>query len=361
MHVTVPSDWKKASDELGFLTVDQMDNQTQTDMQSLQPEAASVPCASVEEDGVVKCEACTGGCQIWDDIPKDTQPVISNERTHYVTPQMSPLDSADDNPDDVILYRTGEPFLYASIRPGSEATNQSAWGAPVATNIPNDETNINTGTLPNKMGIYLVSNPVYIPKVGGDYETVNTTLRFRDPVTVAVSVDGWNFSHVQVVMTCTNLSAESTCAPRVEGGGKNPGPSYPQAISIVNPSDDTHDPNAGYFYVVATNNKEDVWMTRLPLSALSVGPDACATSPAPSSFDSVLRPCSDDQRRVDAYLVPPPCPSSVSQCVNSSNHCASLQVIPHPNGTDSSEVCFCFVLFLLLVMYCHCNVNYDCW
>ena len=58
------------------------------------------------------------------------------------------------------------------------------------------------------------------------------TLRFRDPLTVALSTDGRNFSRVVSVMSCTNLSVTSGCSPRLPGSGKNAGPSYPQGLAL---------------------------------------------------------------------------------------------------------------------------------
>lgn len=74
--------------------------------------------------------------------PKPSASAIGNERAHYTIP------SADNAPyPDVILYRSGvHPFLYASVRtePG-----QASWPTPVPTNISNDESNLNTGRLPD--------------------------------------------------------------------------------------------------------------------------------------------------------------------------------------------------------------------
>lgn len=117
------------------------------------------------------------------------------------------------------------------------------------TNIPNDNSNLNAGALPDGR-IYLVHNPV-TPANGKSW--------YRDPITVATSLDGYNFTQVGVVMTCTDLSSESVCSPRFDGHSKNPGPSYPQAVTVVDPSH----PELNGFYVAASNNKEDIWVTKL--------------------------------------------------------------------------------------------------
>ena len=106
-------------------------------------------------------------------------------------------------------------------------------------------------------------------------------LTFRDPLTIATSKDGLNFDTAFSVMSCTNLSSTSGCSPRyrptpTSSGGKNPGtwcdgvmwlvewcgpagPSYPQGLVVVDPAPKEHQG----MYVVATNNKEDVWVTKL--------------------------------------------------------------------------------------------------
>ena len=139
----VPTQWREASQALGIKTKAQMDPATISDMATLTPQLrAPLPC------GPRKCEACLGGCQVWDAIPKSSQPFIGNERTHYDVPGKDA---------DMILYRSGKVgFLWASYREnrsssagqGPEAL-QRAWQAPVLTNIPNDESNLNTGSLPD--------------------------------------------------------------------------------------------------------------------------------------------------------------------------------------------------------------------
>ena len=73
------------------------------------------------------------------------------------------------------------------------------------------------------------------------------------------------FDNIGVVMSCTNLSVTSTCSPRYPGGGKNPGPSYPQALTII---DKKVSNDMQGLYVVATNNKEDVWITHIPFQVI---------------------------------------------------------------------------------------------
>ncbi len=261
----IPRQWREASKALGFKTKAQMDPVTVSDMATLSPQLkAPLPC------GPRKCEACLGGCQVWDAIPKSSQPFIGNERAHYDIPGKDA---------DMILYRSGAiGFLWASYRenrsslPGQGPGElQRAWSPPVVTNIPNDESNLNTGTLPDG-SVYLLNNPLFRPKpalASTSQDVLRTeTLRLRDPLTVATSTDGKHFSRALAVMTCTNLSASSTCSQRLDGTGKNPGPSYPQGIALSATDVSGYRLRPG-LYVVATNNKEDVWLAHVALEDLT--------------------------------------------------------------------------------------------
>jgi hypothetical protein len=61
-------------------------------------------------------------------------------------------------------------------------------------------------------------------------------------------------------MSCELLKQ---CGPRVPGRAKNPGPSYPQAVTVLSP------PDVAGLYVVATNNKEDVVVAKVPFDSLA--------------------------------------------------------------------------------------------
>eukprot|EP00041_Stephanoeca_diplocostata_P019697 m.428250 g.428250 ORF g.428250 m.428250 type:complete len:491 (+) comp21375_c0_seq4:217-1689(+) len=275
-----PAAWATATAQYGIKRLADMDSTTQQDIATLAPDLPTLPCGPVG-GGTLKCEACIGGCQLYSDIataaartaplgsadefstemPFDqTHSVIGNERAHYTIP-ISANTNGSGVPD-VILYRSGTlPVLLASVRtqPG-----QKAWPQPVATNIPNDESNLNAGALPDGR-VYLLNNPVFEPKtaVSARHNVASGTLRFRDPVVVATSVDGYQFNKAVAVVSCTALpDTTSVCHPRFGGTGKNPGPSYPQGLTVVAPAPLQHQG----FYVVATNNKEDVWVTKLNFS-----------------------------------------------------------------------------------------------
>jgi hypothetical protein len=160
---TAPSQWAEAAKTFGIKTLSDMDAETQGDVALLRSDLPTLPCSDPSTSGSLKCEACLGGCELWNDIhvtaPPSATPIhapkpgsaVGNERTHYVMPNVSSAAR------DVILYRSGEvPFLYASVRSGPDVT-QSAWAQPVLTNIPNDESNLNSGPLPD--GRVCVTHP----------------------------------------------------------------------------------------------------------------------------------------------------------------------------------------------------------
>ena len=252
-----PTLFESVTKELKIKNILQMDDETQRDIMGLSATSQQVPCQSSNITGTLKCEACAGGCQIWNHI--DFGLKMSNERTHWLVPGGAA---------DVIAYRSNDHFLWATVRRGS--TSQADWPPIERTNIPNDNSNLNGGSLPDGR-VYLVHNPVTPKKqtaahgmgltlgLGGDHPSG------RDPVTLATSKDGFNFDSVGVAMTCTNLTSVSggvhttNCKPRYEGRSKNAGPSYPQALSVVAPAPEEH----RGFYVAASNNKEDIWITKL--------------------------------------------------------------------------------------------------
>ena len=107
---------------------------------------------------------------------------MTNERTHWPVPGGAA---------DVIAYRSQKDhFLWATVRRGS--TSQADWPPIQQTNIPNDNSNLNGGPLPDGR-VYLVHNPVTPKKkthgmgLGGDHPSG------RDPVTLATSKDGFDF------------------------------------------------------------------------------------------------------------------------------------------------------------------------
>ena len=116
--------------------------------------------------------------------------------------------------------------------------------------IPDDndddraDSNLNAGTLPD----------------GRIFLTSNACPKGRDPLVVSTSSDGWHFDKAVAVMTCGSLDGQ--CKPRYAGRSKNPGQAYPQSVAVTEPE------SMRYLWVAATNNKEDVWVARVPFDAL---------------------------------------------------------------------------------------------
>lgn len=222
-----PPAFAEASALQGVLDLSQMDETTQADVALLTQTATHFPCGL---PGAVtsKCDACPGGCQLWSDAKN-----VSNERTHYTLP-------GGNEYNDVLLYRghDSDSRLWASMR---TSPGQGSWSPPVPTNISNDWSNLNAGTLPDGR-LYLLSNPL--------------PMDARDPLVIATSKDGLDWGTAAVAMSCTLLPTGngSQCYT-----GRNHGPSYPQGLVV---------PSMEALFVVATNSKKDVWIARLPLDAL---------------------------------------------------------------------------------------------
>ena len=261
------------TEAFGIRTLADMDATTQGDLSGLGPTTVSVPCS--DATGSTKCMWCPGGCSLYDEIPYDD--LITNERAIYFyrpttmttttttttsnTTTTSSLRrrgaeavAEDDVAYDVILYRSqADSFtFYASTRPSSEHPDQESWSAPVPTNIPNIKTNLDAGVLADGRA-YLASNPL----VNGDGDEFR-----RDPVTLATSSDGGaSFDRVGVALTCLDMpghGAETTCECAFNHT-ENTGVSYPQVVAVVAPAPTELQGT----YVAASNNKEDIWVTKV--------------------------------------------------------------------------------------------------
>ena len=230
-----PSLFAAATAKYKIPSVKDLDDELQQDVAALlqyrnDPDVpTNVPCGR-EYTKTTKCEWCAGGCQQFIEI--DYSLGITNERSTYTT-----TDGVD-----VLLYRgrSGSPLL-ASTR----SVQSGPWTAVVATNIPNDASNLNTGRLSNGLR-YMVHNPVTRKNTDEDED--------RDPLTLTTSVDGWSWNETGVVATCTSLPIGG-CTPRFQHN-VNTGPSYPQLIEIVKEGSQG-------VWIGFSNNKEDVWVVKI--------------------------------------------------------------------------------------------------
>ena len=241
----VPPGFEEASTLRGVSPLDQMDAVTRADVAALLAPVTNVlPCDPLDGSagGVRKCEACVGGCQRWADIAPGVLTLLANERTHFQRAAAAGGGVADD----VLLYRSKANHFYASVRTGGL---NSTWSVPVVTDIPDDNSNLNAGTLPDGR-VFLLSNSVQRPSL-------------RDPITLALSRDGVSFDAAWAVVSCADLAVAPNvdpCTPRYKGEWKNPGPSYPQGVVMSAPA-----PAAlRGLWIVHCNNKEDIWVSFVP-------------------------------------------------------------------------------------------------
>ena len=247
-----PAGFAHISVSAGILTANQTDALTQSDVFSPGFSAAmpALPCGDPATSGTLKCEACLHGCQDFERLTSSPAGLaIANERSHWTVPLATPQWGGAD----VLVYRSKANALLAAVRPAG----QRAWGSDVATltSFPNDNSNINAGAVAAEGGggVFLVSNA--LPK------------STRDPLVLALSQDGFNFSRAFAIASCTALPGlNSTCTGRHGANGN--GPSYPQALTVVAPAP----AELQGMWVVSTNCKEDVLLSRFPHSALLASP-----------------------------------------------------------------------------------------
>ena len=175
---------EEASELNHIKKLSEMDTETQSDIAALTYRMDDLPCNN--SAGTLKCEGCRGGCQLYSSLPHDG---IANERTHWTLPKAK-AEQDSESVTDVIAYRSHAGALYASVRKSEKAGEWGEWSGFGLTDVPNDDSNINAGPLPDGR-TYLVAN--------GAPHTV------RDPLTVALSTDGLNFSTCYAIQTCHDL------------------------------------------------------------------------------------------------------------------------------------------------------------
>jgi len=237
---TIPSGYEQASQMHNITTVLQQDTITQTDIATLTPTSITPPCPDPSIANGTKCEACIGACQTWSVALNVSS--LENERSHYHVPNSAT---------EMLLYRSHNRVLYASTR--DKVGNN--WTVPVQTNITDTVANFNAGNLPNNAGAYLVSNAM-----------INF---WRDPLFFSTTVDGYAFTNTAVLGTCENNTIFANppdqpwgCLYRYNGGAKEGGLQYVQCSLVTQPV------NVEGFYCIVSQNKEDIWVSKTPLSAV---------------------------------------------------------------------------------------------
>lgn len=235
----VPPGFDQATAEQGVLTVNQTDATTQADVATLSDPSSPLPCPP-PSTGNLKCEAVEGG------FLGAGSNMGQYEMCHYRRPGSTV---------DVLLYRSPVWVLdlHASVRatPGGPWYGQDGAQAGNKTNIPDDVSNVNCGTLPDGRN-YLLSNAM--PNV------------FRDPLWLSTSVDGVHFNATTPITSC-DLPFYSApdqpwgCSFRYQGGSKQSGCQYPQGMALVAPAPE------GYWAIFSLN-KEDIYVLRVPYESI---------------------------------------------------------------------------------------------
>jgi hypothetical protein len=238
---SIPAGFAQASARENVTTAAQQDAQTRADVATLTPSTDIAPCPT--DGSTSKCEFCRGGCQNWTVALNVSS--LENERSHWRVPGSDA---------DVLLYRSHNRVLYASVRQAVD----SEWPVPAPTNITDDVANFNSGNFPTTPGFdgraFLVSNALI------------TIL--RDPIFLSTAPNGYDFTTTAAIGSCEDSAVFAGpgqpwgCLYREAGGSKEGGLQYPQSAIVTAPA------AAAGFYVIASLNKEDIWVSRTPLEAL---------------------------------------------------------------------------------------------
>ena len=247
LNKTVPKEFE----HLGFPTYLDMDATTRADAETLLASQVRTLVKYPDDEQVEKAVL-------------SSDRMAFNERSLYMVPGSRQLVN--------LLRGGGKPYLYASTcllpqvpvvedrtlfscRPGvgdrftnlveivKDANNASEprtcdWTPPVQITVPDSHSRTCASTLPDNGGIYLVGNQI---------------AKGRDPVTLAIARDGLLFTQ--------HWSVRSG-APKVRfpGHAKGPGFQYPGAMV-----------KDGMMWVSYSIGKEDIGVTRFPLSSIGLG------------------------------------------------------------------------------------------
>jgi hypothetical protein len=234
----VPAGFEAATALNHVLTLPAMDTQTQGDIATLSDPTAPLPCARPDTSGSLKCEALRGG---FGGIASPGK----YELTHYPVPQST---------GDVILYRSvrGVLSLHASVRadPSAPWVGQDGPHAGNLTTLPDDNANLNAGTLPDGR-VFLLNNAM--PNLG------------RDPLWLTTTADGTHFNKTTPLVSCWEFGGQPDqplgCLFRYQGGSKQSGCQYPQGVALV-------DPAPRGFWAIFSLNKEDIVVIQVPFDSV---------------------------------------------------------------------------------------------
>ena len=219
-----PEQYRRGAADKGVRDMLEMDTETQMDAGRLR-DRSYLPCGHAES---LKCEAVLG-----EGLP-------AHESAHWHVPGEET---------EVAMFR------HTPLQWMHRGSPDAAWSDLSDTNFPSVASNINAGVLPSG-DIYMLNNacpwsPAMEPH--------------RDPLVVSVSQDGFSFTSAWGLTTCKNEHL-GRCSPKYKGLHKDQGPSYPQGVTVSGKGE-----GLDGLYVAFTNNKEDVWVVKVPYSALDAG------------------------------------------------------------------------------------------
>jgi hypothetical protein len=221
-----PGGFEEATKREGIKTSSEMSQQVQSDI-ALLKNWKQLPCL---QKGTLKCEACRNGCDSNQNSSLGSTIGGGAEYTHYTVANTT---------EEVILHRTKDHKMGFVHR----ADTSSKWSSQAPSTIPDADSNLNAGPLPDGR-VYLLSN---------------ACTKGRDPLVLSFTSDGWSWDEAYNVMSCEALGR---CGPRYKGKSKHKGVAYPQGLTVTTPG------SAMGFYAVATNSKEDVWVAKIPLDKM---------------------------------------------------------------------------------------------
>ena len=133
--------------------------------------------------------------------------------------------------------------MYVSISPDGHG-----WDPAVAADIP-DSPSLTTNVTLDDGTVVLIGN-----QMGPAFDNLDQVTHYgRDPLTVAVSPDGYRFEQAFALRCGT----QQYRTPQLDVRGRGGGAQYPSAIV-----------RQGILYVQYSMGKEDIWVSSVPVEAI---------------------------------------------------------------------------------------------
>jgi hypothetical protein len=227
-----PKGYDNISEQLGIVTINEMDAQTQDDIATLS-NFSQLPC-DPPSSGNWKCPVCLNGCPTWV-IPQ----YAGEASTYHVSP----------GGPDVIMYRSQSKTYQLPTAVRSSPT--ASWSAVGLSDIPDTGSNFDAGNLPDGRPFLLANS---MPDI------------IRDPLFLSTSGDGWNFNATLALTSCSlpvyaSADQPTGCLSRFNIDSKEFGCQSPQALVLTAPGFE------GFWATYSLNN-EDIWVLHAPFSSM---------------------------------------------------------------------------------------------